>query len=180
MTESKPAIRRMMLAKREALPADVLAQAAVDVLAALRVELAYQEAHHVGVYMAHRGEVNPIECVHDAWASGKACYLPVVGDDGSMQWRAYVADSVLIKNRYGIFEPAEAACLPASALDIVLLPMVAFNTRKQRLGYGGGYFDRCFTSRTKSYLIGLAYAWQLNDDWKAEATDMACDLILTV
>jgi 5-formyltetrahydrofolate cyclo-ligase len=79
----------------------------------------------------------------------------------------YEPDDVLKKNRFGILEPEInfKKIIPAWALDIVFTPLIAFDSEGNRLGMGGGFYDRTFSflhnsKRSHPHLIGLAYEFQ--------------------
>jgi 5-formyltetrahydrofolate cyclo-ligase len=93
----------------------------------------------------------------------------------------------LADNRFGIPEPVASrrqAC-PLLALDIVLMPLVAFDGRGNRLGMGGGYYDRTFASRAhrthlrRPLLVGAAFAFQRREHLEARPWDVALDAAIT-
>jgi 5-formyltetrahydrofolate cyclo-ligase len=91
----------------------------------------------------------------------------------------------LVTNRYGIPEPDVAAspALDAQAMSLVVLPLVGFDANGQRLGMGGGWYDRSFAFRNEHpappWLVGAAFATQQVDAIAAEAWDVALDAICT-
>lgn len=89
-------------------------------------------------------------------------------------------------NRFGIPEPAPGARrIRTQQLDVVLMPLVGFDTRGARLGMGGGYYDRAFAFRrqrhapTRPRLIGIAFACQQVDQLPAAAHDVYLDAVIT-
>ena len=68
-------------------------------------------------------------------------------------------DAPLVKNRYGIEEPATLKLLPASAFDVIVVPIVAFDANGHRLGHGMGYYDR-YLVHTTACKIGVAFDCQ--------------------
>jgi 5-formyltetrahydrofolate cyclo-ligase len=92
----------------------------------------------------------------------------------------------LKKNHFGIFEPdfRNTACMPANRLSLVLLPLVAFDTYGNRMGMGGGYYDRAFefkrnTLRNSPKLIGLAHELQKQAQLLTEPWDIPLFSIVT-
>ena len=111
-------------------------------------------------------EVNTWEIIARAWAMKKRVFAPVIEKNAQMQFREIGADSELKRNRYGLFEPDDGHIVSARMLDIVLTPVVAFDEQNNRVGMGGGYFDRTFAflrhrnDWLHPKIIGLAFACQ--------------------
>lgn len=152
--------------------------------AAARVAAATAQFHvarRIAVYVAVDGELDPEPLVALARASGKEVYLPVLppSNNAPLTFLPYTAGAALRPNRYRIPEPvptAGAALAPVE-LDLVLAPLVAFDVRGQRLGMGGGFYDRSFAflkdARTPHpALIGYAYEAQKVPELAAETWDV--------
>lgn len=100
--------------------------------------------------------------------------------------RFYAADAPKTRNRYGIWEPAPLGTpMPANSFDVVLVPLVAFDRRGNRLGMGAGFYDRAMALRLASnslkrpLLVGLAHHFQEVNSLNAQAWDVPLDVILT-
>ncbi len=160
-------LRRALREQRRRLDPATRAHASARVCRALAATGAFHRAHRLAVYLSRGGEVDLTALVIRAWKAGKRCYLPVV-ERGRLRFLPYAPDTVLRPNRFGIPEPAETASrqVPASALDLVVLPLVAFDAAGNRLGMGGGYYDRTFAFShrrlrwRRPVLIGAAYGFQ--------------------
>lgn len=181
-------LRRHMRGLRAGLPPGerrAAAEAAAAILAALPV---YRDALRIALYVAVDGELDPEPLVIHARAAGKEVYLPVLppSNNRPLVFLPYAADTVLRPNRYRIPEPtptAEAPLAPVE-LDLVLAPLVAFDARGQRLGMGGGFYDRSFAflkeARTpRPVLIGYAYECQRVDALDAAEWDVPLAGVVT-
>jgi len=159
----------------------------------------FQQSQHIAFYIAVNGEANSHPLLELAWAHNKNCYLPTLDTTtfNTLHFLPYASDTILQPNRYDIPEPIinEATTFfPTEQLDLILTPLVAFDPNGNRLGMGGGYYDRTFaflktpkeqTSSTpqtqKPTLLGLAYEFQKVDhlppeDWDVPLTITATDI----
>lgn len=126
----------------------------------------FQRARYVACYLPADDEVNTWATISRAWAMKKRIFAPVLEKKSRLQFQEITAETDLRLNRYGLFEPADGEIVTARMLDIVLTPVVAFDSENNRIGMGGGYFDRTFSflrnrgSWVHPKLIGLAFACQ--------------------
>lgn len=148
----------------------------------------FSNSQHIACYWPFECEIATQFIISKLWGLNKQCYLPVIEHSSKeLQFYQYQQDSELAANKYGIAEPIPEPgnhILPQQ-LDLVLLPIVAFDIQGHRLGTGGGYYDRTFkflniASRPlKPRLIGLGYEFQKVDALPAQAWDVTLDAIIT-
>lgn len=177
------AIRDTVRARRQALDAAARDVAAVRVRATVEPLLA--GVARLGAYVAVDGEVDATGVVGDAWQRGIDVYMPRAAGD-TLAFAAHVAGEPLVRGEFGIPVPRlDAPTVPAEALDVVLVPLVAFDAAGTRLGMGFGYYDRAFAFRLvpgappSPRLVGLAYAWQQVDVLERRPWDVPLDLVVT-
>lgn len=143
----------------------------------------YQSAKAIAFYMAQDGEVDLEPAMQAALADGKHCYLPVMPKgQRTLGFARRAMDTPLRPNRYGVLEPPAENTLSPEALDLVFMPLVAFSMQRDRLGMGGGYYDRTFAFRRASFtpaLVGVAFDCQCCPTLKPNAWDIPCDQIVT-
>ena len=139
-------------------------------------------------YIANKGEIDPHPILQFALDAGKQCYLPVLhlNKPGHLNYVAYQNADLLKKNKFGIQEPHETAdnVIEPSHLDLVFVPLVAFDKQGNRLGMGKGYYDKTFEfrlneSQKKPLLIGLAYEFQRVDVIEQKEWDVPLDAVIT-
>lgn len=144
-------------------------------------------ATRIAFYVAQDGEIDPAHLMTWCLNANKRCYLPVLAPrhhDGFLWFgRAHLGDT-LKPNRFGIPEPLAAIerRLTPWTLDVVLLPLVAFDDRGHRLGMGGGFYDRSLEferSFRRPWLVGLAHGCQQVRSLPADAWDIRLDAIAT-
>lgn len=175
MTDSPPEastrseLRKQLRALRKALSPMQQQQASLGLLRQLMKQPLFMRSHHVALYMAADGEIDPAIVAQQLWKMNKTCYLPVLRPDKERQlWFVrFEPDTPLTPNRFGIAEPDpfKNHRLPANLLDMALLPLVGFDRSGSRLGMGAGFYDYTFAfkqqkTKGKPYLIGLAHACQ--------------------
>jgi 5-formyltetrahydrofolate cyclo-ligase len=175
-----------MLIKRRAITTeqyDIAGQTAKQLLITNSL---FHTSQHIACYFSRENEFDCAPIIQEIWRLGKTCYLPVLSSQQNqcLEFVAYHSESVLRLNRYNIFEPESGDRLSAEKLDLVIVPLVAFDRKGHRIGMGGGYYDRAFAFKqkqyiTKPYLLGLGYEFQKmtivpNDPW-----DILLDGVLT-
>ena len=129
----------------------------------------------VAAYLARDGEVDLAPLIGLLWQQGTVVALPVLQDRG-MFFAAYGVDERLRDNRYGIPEPAQARRVEPT---VVLAPLVAFDAYGQRLGMGGGYYDRYFAAAPAVRRIGIAHECQRVAALPVEPSDMPLQAVAT-
>jgi 5-formyltetrahydrofolate cyclo-ligase len=175
----KESLRRAALVRRNALPQQVRA-AAAQVIAARPFPHARPGATVSG-FMPLKSEINPIPLMHRLADAGARLALPVVCGRGKpLLMRAFAFGDPLVSGVWGIREPeADAAeVLP----DILLVPLLAFDRRGHRIGYGAGYYDLTITSlraQKRVLAAGLAFAAQEIPCVPATPSDARLDFVLT-
>jgi 5-formyltetrahydrofolate cyclo-ligase len=184
LIEEKRALRRVMRAQREGVAAAErgrMGQAAGQALLALP-EL--QAARVFSAYVPTRGEVDVSFMVAERVAAGATVVYPrVVVEQPRLRFHVVVGETPLVVGAFGILEPpADAPEIPAEAIDVVLVPGLAFDRQGRRLGYGGGYYDELaqrLRAHGRGFLVGLGYGFQLVDRCPAGDDDVTLDCIVT-
>ena len=187
MTDPRQSLRRELRAARRALTPAQQRAAAAGVARQLRRLLPLLHAQHIAFYLPNDGEIDPRPFVRFLEQHGKRCYLPRLypGDTQRVWFIRYRSGDALEKNRYGIPEPLlHGERLPAALLQVVLMPLVGFDRAGNRLGMGGGFYDRTFAFRagrknSRPLLVGLAHRIQEVPSLASENWDVPLDVIAT-
>ena len=171
---------RMQLKQRRAGVSDSQQRQACEAIARHLVGSAlWPDATRIALYLPHNAEISPLAVADAARDAGKTLFLPVVGDNHTLCFKAWPAGSELRPNRFGIPEPAAGGPVLAEALDCILVPLLGWNRRGVRLGMGGGYYDRALAAISDTTLVGVGYACQECDTLSPEAWDVSMNYILT-
>lgn len=130
-------------------------------------------------YMSMRTEIDPTSAMEEAAAHGPVGVPVIIAAGQPLKFRQWEPDSTMIKGDFGALIPQLGDWITP---QIVVVPLVAFDTRGGRLGYGGGFYDRTLEKLRASrptMAIGFAYAAQEDENLPLEPTDQPLDLIVT-
>jgi 5-formyltetrahydrofolate cyclo-ligase len=184
----RQSIRREMRRRRRALTARQQEVAAENLMRLLRRQPLFQRSRHIAFYLPNDGEIDPRPLLRASLRLGKHCYLPALhpARSGHLWFLPYGPDTPLAPNVFGIPEPVVGGTRrrPASALDLVVLPLVAFDQSGARLGMGAGYYDRTFAFKAHSprrspLLMGLAHRCQEVEHLPTQPWDVPLAAIAT-
>lgn len=161
---TKNEIRKSTIAERGALPKEVVAEKS-NLITAKLVELPeYEQAQTLMVYIDFRNEVQTRNIIQHALSHGKRVTIPVTDVKQKRLTPSLLKHfpGDLTPGTWGILEPKPQSFRPVAPeeIDLVLVPGVAFDVQGNRLGYGGGFYDR-FLPRTKPDTIYIALAFEL-------------------
>jgi len=145
------------------------------------------QSQRIAAYLAADGEIDPAPLVQSLREQGKTLYLPVLVPFSNRKlWFAeFRPTDSLATNRFGIPEPVHRRLIKPCSLDLVLTPLVAFDSNGHRIGMGGGYYDRSFAFLRrrqhwrKPRLLGLAYELQKQVAIKPNDWDIPLDAVAT-
>lgn len=180
-------LRKNMRERRVALSPGARIAAARGVGEQLEALPEYLTDLRIGAYWAVRGELPLSHALPPLFRRGQIVLLPVLGNAGTLRFSPWLPGQELVANRFGIPEPEHnpANEIDPRALDLVLVPLLAFDRRGHRLGSGGGWYDRSFAflqaqpRPASTLLVGVGYADQEVPSLDSEAHDVALDFVVT-
>ena len=182
LQQEKQALRQAARHRREAAARRAAGGAPERLLETLRAAIGLPPGAAVSGYWPIGTEVDPrplLTALHD---SGHPIGLPVVlGPARPLMFRTWRPGLELEKVSFGLWQPP--AEHPVLVPQVLLVPLLAFDRRGYRLGYGGGFYDRTLAglraAAPETLAVGLAYAGQEAESVPAEATDQPLDWIIT-
>lgn len=150
----------------------------------------FQRSKHIAFYLTNDGEVDLSLLIKHAWQQGKQCYLPVLAEPNTQRlwFIPYTPETKLKNNRFGIPEPIHSHKIrlrKTLSLDLILMPLVAFDQQGNRVGMGGGFYDRTLAFlRQRKYwhkpnLLGVAYELQKQKQLESNPWDIPLQAIAT-
>lgn len=184
----KKALRTRMRKQRKALTVRQQKIATLNLMKQLNRSRLLLRYTYIALYLGNDGELNPEPLIPLLLARKKKIYLPVIHPliKHRLCFCEFNARTKLQTNRFGIKEPSFSLSkkMDRQHLSLVLLPLVAFDVKGNRVGMGGGFYDRSFAYKHKSAgnkprLFGLAHAFQEQPSLPTESWDVALDGILT-
>ncbi len=149
----------------------------------------FQKARRIALYLAANGELDPTPIAKLSRRTCRQLYLPVLHpfSHGRLFFCEWKEHAQLQPNHFGILEPCCRGNrrMPLRSLDLILVPLVAFDASAQRIGMGGGFYDRTLgkargsSTWKRPYLIGIAHEMQRLPAIKSQKWDVPLDAVVT-
>lgn len=147
----------------------------------------FSNAKRIAFYQPIDGEVDPSLLLKYALREGKSCFLPRISDENPefVSFAPYDDNTKLKNSDWGIAEPPAPETIPSPTdLDLVFVPLVAFDRYCSRLGMGKGFYDRTFNFKifnpqSRPLLIGLAHECQYAEPFSVKSWDVRLDAVIT-
>ncbi|QCI21125.1 5-formyltetrahydrofolate cyclo-ligase [Buchnera aphidicola (Hyperomyzus lactucae)] len=139
----------------------------------------------IALFLPFDGEINTYPLILNLWKNKKKVFLPVIHsfNKKKMLFVRFFSNSILYRNKYKILEPffKSKDIIPICDLDVIIVPLVAFDKTGSRLGMGGGFYDSFLANwQTKNFIpMGFAYNFQLVDNLPKQYWDVSLPIVLT-
>ena len=174
----KKAIRREIGEKKRALTTREIEARSAVLAEKLYATEQYRRANALYVYLSFNQEVRTRPIIERAWADGKRVAVPkVIGSDMVFIWIDSF-DALAPQGAYQIPEPIQNGPVADDPAALVLMPGLAFDTAGNRVGYGGGFYDRYLAAHPGHATVALCYDFQLFDQLDAEPHDFRAELVI--
>ena len=136
----------------------------------------FRNARSIAIYHAIPGEVQT-ESFINKWHKTKQLYLPVIEND-FLKLQPYHGPDNLKAGVFGILEPASNHAVDVSDISLIIVPGVAFDKNRNRMGRGKGYYDKLL-KHSQACKIGICYEFQLIEEVPSESFDVPMDVVIT-
>ena len=145
----------------------------------IRNHTSYQQSDHIAFYYSYGSEVDTKAMIQQALLDHKHVYLPKVINKEEMEFYEIKSlDEIIHRNALGILEPE--ASVRAEKIEVMIIPGLCFDEKGDRLGYGGGYYDRYLQDK-EIYKIGICFDEQLSDEAiEINKYDIQMDEVITM
>jgi len=182
----KQKIRKQMLLLRDGMTREEVEFLSKEIIDRVYSMQQFKESNLIMSYVNFRNEVKTVDFIDKCISLGKKVAVPKIVDTGEKRQEIIAVQitgvSHLAKGKFGILEPGEKnlAVIDPSCLDFIVVPGIAFDLNKNRLGFGKGFYDR-FLSRTNTRCIkvGLAYEMQIIESLPFSHYDIPLDFVVT-
>ncbi|MFL2725581.1 MAG: 5-formyltetrahydrofolate cyclo-ligase [Gammaproteobacteria bacterium] len=138
--------------------------------------------YNVLIYMSFRSEVRTNILIEELFSNKKEVYIPKIMHGNTLCFNRYIDGDDLVLNKFNILESIQEDELLPQNFDLIILPLVGVDQNGNRLGYGGGYYDRALqyiNNLEKPKIIGLGYQFQVMENIFGENHDVKFDLVFT-
>ncbi len=189
IVNSRSDIRKQVRQLRNQLSAQQRQHASQSITKNLAKTHLFRNSQRIAGFLSNDSEPDLTRLMQLAWQQYKQWHLPVIGlpNINHLWFAPYKENDTLVINRFGIGEPDTPLhqTTRSYGLDLVLMPLVAFDIEGNRLGMGKGYYDRTLKFLhlrrhwRKPRLVGIAYELQKFDQLPKQAWDIPLDVIVT-
>ncbi len=175
----KKAIRKAFLEKRNALSKETVSEWSAAIEENILQLVKEKNFQVIFAYASFRNEPDMFSLLKKLLAMGKTVALPKCKAKGKMTMYRVSDISDLQPGAYGILEPPEHTPVLPEQADLVLCPGCAFSVEMERMGYGGGYYDRYLPKCSKAVFAGVCYEICVTDALPTEESDVKMDCLIT-
>ncbi|MCH7503025.1 MAG: 5-formyltetrahydrofolate cyclo-ligase [Proteobacteria bacterium] len=165
-TQSTARIRTAAKRARRSIRDDARTAASAEIASHIMNSREFLASRTLACYLHDWDEVDTRAIIERAWCAKKRVFAPVIDRHGGMRFHALYPETRLEQNQFGLWEPIATSAISPRELDVVITPVVAFDDDLNRIGMGGGHFDRCFAFLRnrkrwlRPKLIGVAFDCQ--------------------
>ena len=171
----KKSLRKEVRARKKQFSTEELIKESCPLIQRVLNHPRLQSAKTVLLYNSLPDEVYTHDFIKQLHNEGRTILLPVVISDTEMELRLYRNPNYFETSSYGILEPIGEAFTDFSSIEFALIPGMAFDKERNRLGRGKGYYDRFLPLLTNAYKVGICFPFQFLPNIPTEETDIKVD-----
>jgi len=169
-----------MLSLRQQVPSKIAMTTAKNISKHLFRYIMGQGWDTIALYRAFRSEISLLPLANALLKEGKHVYYPLMKKENTLSWVETNTFTSFLPNSYGIEEPIERGSVAKPhELQLIIAPLLAFDSFGNRLGYGKGYYDKALSTSKPHRYIGVAYPFQAVTFIPASPHDILLDDIVT-
>jgi 5-formyltetrahydrofolate cyclo-ligase len=178
---NKTELRKIAITKRNLLTQDQIQTWSTEICNKIIASQEFQATKIIHIYKSFGSEVDTGELMKKAFETNKIVVVPEVLENKVLRhWQVFL-DTIYKKDKFGIETPFKH-CIPFDSVnfklnDLIIIPIVAFDSNNNRIGYGKGFYDK-FLSEVNCKKIGIAFDCQLVKDFEPDPWDITLDQII--
>ena len=176
--EEKKRLRRGILDERRAMEATAVEEKSQTICDTLLTQPEIEAAKKICLYMPINNEVNVLLMEERLRSLGKELYVPKLGGH-NMHFHKYEPDTEMSPGAFGIPEPVDSEMLAADENTLIIMPGAVFSPNRDRIGYGGGYYDRYIKKHSDTKTIAVCYDFQVQKSIPVNEKDMRPEKLIT-
>lgn len=138
----------------------------------------WKNANSIYTYVSYNGELDTYNIISQAFIENKRVFVPKTNDKSMSFFEIHDIKTDLKPGAYNIMEPVTAG-EDISREGLMIIPALAFDTKKYRLGYGGGFYDRYLSRPNTHTKLAIGFDFQIIDKIPADEYDIPMDYIIT-
>lgn len=173
----KSLIRSIMKTKRLEVSPETLYLQSEKIIQHVMSHPLYIQAKTIGVYVSLPQEVNTLSLIQKAFETHRVCVPKVQGHQ--MSFYQITSLEQLKEGHFHVLEPMTSQMILPQEIELMIVPMLAYDSLLYRVGYGKGYYDRYFQQGFQGYKMGLAFSFQQVDQIDVDQYDVKLDEIIT-
>lgn len=182
MPDSRRPLREFMRKQRLQLTPEQQTFASLDIIPRALSLIEHYQSAKLAFYLPFNGEISPLPLMQALRERQKSLYLPVLHPftPGNLLFLHYADETSLKIHRFGMLQPEldVGRVLPLNELEMIFVPLLACDKRYNRLGYGGGFYDRTLAQAPHAVSVGLAHRCQLVERVPVEPWDIPLDHLI--
>lgn len=171
----KTEVRKEIKELKKAFTESDIMNMSAKVMSTLEITNIFVEARNIFIYNSLKDEVQTIPFIK-RWMKKKYFYFPVVVED-ELRFQKYTEELSFTQSAIGIQEPVGEEFADKSIADLIIVPGIAFDPQKNRLGRGKGYYDH-FLKEVKAIKVGICFCFQLLDTIPFDCQDVKMDYVI--
>ncbi|GMQ63425.1 5-formyltetrahydrofolate cyclo-ligase [Vallitalea maricola] len=176
----KKEIRESYLDKRSKMSKDDVINKSKVIYNKIINNRVYKECYDLFIYVSNFNEVDTLEIIKKAWDDNKLVAVPKVEEKGIIKFYYINSMKDLKKGKFNILEPKTLIEGVPTGKSLFIMPGVAFDKSKNRIGFGGGYYDRYLFKFRKAFnIVAICYDYQLLNSVPSDVYDVKPDYIFT-
>ncbi len=180
--QMKKKLREQILGRRKGLARSEVLAKSMLIKHRLFASSWYRDACNILFYVSYNNEVNTHDMLQESLVNGKNVIVPKTDTQNkALICSRFLSWDDLCLGAFSIFEPKDDCVreVPFSSIDLFIIPGVVFDCKGNRIGHGGGYYDRLLQSRCHAHRIGLAFELQIVESIPVETHDIKVEKIIT-
>ena len=179
--ERRQGIRKEARRRRDSIPPEVRHELSRDINARVIDYIKAQAIETVMLYLSMGSEVETSDLLAYLLRADKIALAPTIEAKRLVPRRITDTGTQLVRHRYGMLQPNQDVCpkFPVNQINLIIVPGIAFDLKRYRIGYGGGYYDRFLPKCPQAIWMGLAFKEQIIRDTLPQAWDVALHYVFS-